>query len=70
MYIRLIPKIHDLQVIKLSLSLGNSLKDLAILATYLMLLAERFCVEVVTGAREGCLLERREHVMPSRHGAA
>jgi len=53
LYIRVILKIRDLLGVKLmSLSLGNSLKDLATLATCLMLPAERFCVEVVAGVRE------------------
>lgn len=53
LYIRVVPKIRDLLVVKLMpLSLGNGLKDLAILATLLMLPAERFCVEVMAGAGE------------------
>lgn len=43
MYIRVILKIWDLLVLKLMpLSLGNSLKDLAVLDTFLMLPDERF----------------------------
>lgn len=59
----MIPKIYDLLVAKLmSFSLGNSLKDLAKLATCLMLPVERVCKEVVTGAgeaggREACYAE-------------
>lgn len=53
LYIRVIPKICDLIVVKLMpLSLGNSLKDLAILAACLMLPAERICVELLAGAGE------------------
>lgn len=52
MYIRVIPQICDLLVVKLiPVSLGDSLKDLAILATCLMLPAEKFFMEVVAGAR-------------------
>lgn len=51
--IRVIPKIRDLLVVKLtSFSLDTSLKDLATLATCLMLPAERVCKEVVAGAGE------------------
>ena len=53
LYIGVIPKIRDLLVVKLMpLSLANSLKDLATLATCLMLPAEMFCVEVVADAGE------------------
>lgn len=64
--------ICDLVVVKLMpLFLGNSLRDLAILATCLMLPAERFCAEVVAGAGEaggtGLMLEGGGRVMHSRH---